>query len=91
MPEPVARHALREDVAFVRVRDADPAVVSLAWRKDQARPFVAAFVRTARAVAASRDRTNAAYATGTSGPPAAAGGGAAFAGPGPSAGVSGRT
>lgn len=53
VPAPVARHYPRPDVAYVDVRDADPAVVSLAWQPGTLRPIVEAFIETARQVARS--------------------------------------
>jgi DNA-binding transcriptional LysR family regulator len=51
MPATVARHYPRDDVAYVPVAGAEPAVVSLAWRQTNASPALAAFIDTARAVA----------------------------------------
>jgi DNA-binding transcriptional LysR family regulator len=51
VPEPVASHIPRADVAFVEITDADPAILSLAWRPNQLRPLVAAFIDTTRRVA----------------------------------------
>jgi DNA-binding transcriptional LysR family regulator len=56
VPSPVPRHYPRTDVAYVPVTDADPAVVSLAWRSVRARPSVEAFIQTARDVAAGGPR-----------------------------------
>jgi DNA-binding transcriptional LysR family regulator len=52
VPAIVARLHPRADVAYVPVSDAEPAVVSLATRAGPLRPAVAAFIRTAREVAA---------------------------------------
>jgi DNA-binding transcriptional LysR family regulator len=51
MPATVARHYPRDDVAYVPVVDAEPAVVSLAWRGTNASPALTAFLDTARKVA----------------------------------------
>jgi DNA-binding transcriptional LysR family regulator len=51
VPEPVARDLPRDDVRYVEVTDADPAVVSLAWTRETLRPEVAAFIETARHIA----------------------------------------
>ncbi len=56
VPAPVPRHYPREQIAYVRVTDADPAVVSLAWRSAGCRPPVQAFIQTARDVAAREPR-----------------------------------
>jgi DNA-binding transcriptional LysR family regulator len=48
VPQSVAQHYPRADVAYVEVTDADPAVVSLAWPRAGARPIVAAFIDAAR-------------------------------------------
>jgi DNA-binding transcriptional LysR family regulator len=47
VPAPVAARYPREDVVYVRVADADPAVVSLAWREGGLTPIAEAFLRTA--------------------------------------------
>ena len=49
VPQSVARHYPRADVAYVQVRDADPAAVSLAWPRGSTRPIVQAFIEMARA------------------------------------------
>ncbi|MBV9416819.1 MAG: LysR family substrate-binding domain-containing protein, partial [Solirubrobacterales bacterium] len=49
VPLSVARHFPRADLAYVQVRDADPAVVSLAWPRGSVRPIVQAFIEMARA------------------------------------------
>lgn len=51
MPETVARHYPRDDVSYVPVANAEPAVVSLAWRQTNASPALTAFIDTTRAVA----------------------------------------
>lgn len=48
VPASVARHYPREDVVYVKVSDADSAVVSLAWPRGSVRPIVEAFMATAR-------------------------------------------
>jgi DNA-binding transcriptional LysR family regulator len=53
VPSTVARHYPRNDVAYVPVVDAEPAVVSLAWRQNNASPALAAFIDTARSIAGS--------------------------------------
>ena len=57
LPEAVARQYPREDVAYVRVSDAEPAVVSLAWAPGSADPEVALLLETARRVAAGVEGT----------------------------------
>jgi DNA-binding transcriptional LysR family regulator len=52
VPESVAEHYPRADVTYVRVLDADPAVVSLAWTNESARTEVEAFIEVARRIAA---------------------------------------
>jgi DNA-binding transcriptional LysR family regulator len=54
MPATVARHYPRDDVAYVPVANAEPAVVSLAWRQTNVSPALTAFVDTAREVARSQ-------------------------------------
>ena len=51
VPTPVSRHYPRADVTYVRVTDADPAVVSLAWTRDNTRPEVEAFIGVANRIA----------------------------------------
>ncbi|MBV9916554.1 MAG: LysR family transcriptional regulator [Solirubrobacterales bacterium] len=51
VPAPVAQQYPRRDVAYVPVADAEPAVVSLAWRGDDARPALRAFLDVARELA----------------------------------------
>jgi DNA-binding transcriptional LysR family regulator len=58
VPAAIADQSSSGDVAFVPVRDADPAVVSLAWRGD-ARPVVRTLIETAARVAASVQRLSA--------------------------------
>ncbi len=55
VPSAVARHYPRSDVAYVPVEDAEPAVVSLAWRPGAVIPPLAALIQTVREVAASPD------------------------------------
>lgn len=52
VPSAVAAHYPRGDVAYVPVTDAEPAVISLAWRPGPLAPHVEAFIDTARQVAA---------------------------------------
>jgi DNA-binding transcriptional LysR family regulator len=54
VPSAVARHYPRGDVAYVPVEDADPAVVSLAWRDGGLIPPLAAFIESVRRVAKHR-------------------------------------
>jgi DNA-binding transcriptional LysR family regulator len=57
LPSAVARHHPRAGVAFVPIADADPAVVSLAWRPGPICPAVGAFIEACRDVASRiRDR-----------------------------------
>jgi DNA-binding transcriptional LysR family regulator len=51
VPAPVARHYPRADVTYVKVTDADPAVISLAWTRENLRPEVEAFIEVARRIA----------------------------------------
>ena len=51
MPVSVARTHPRDDVRYLRVTDAEKAVVSLAWTAGTMRPAVAAFIDAARTVA----------------------------------------
>ncbi len=51
VPASVADHYPRADVTYRPVTDADPAVVSLAWRPGAVRPSVEAFLDTARQLA----------------------------------------
>ena len=53
VPASVADHYPRADVNYVHVTDADPAVVSLAWRPGAVRPTVDAFIETARHLASA--------------------------------------
>ncbi len=77
VPSAVARHHQRADVAFVAVEDAEPAVVSLAWRPGSEDPELEAFValvqrrrrhcrRARRRVSAARRRTDAGERAGRS-------------------------
>jgi DNA-binding transcriptional LysR family regulator len=52
VPSAVARHYPRSDVASVPVDDAEPALVSLAWRAGALIPPLVAFIETVRDVAA---------------------------------------
>jgi DNA-binding transcriptional LysR family regulator len=54
VPLSVARHYPRADVAYVKVGDADPAVVSLAWAAAGIRPIVQSFIDTTRRLAPAR-------------------------------------
>jgi DNA-binding transcriptional LysR family regulator len=60
VPRTVAVNYPRQDVRYVPVTDADPAVVSVAWTREAVRPVVEAFIETAREVAG---RHSAAHAT----------------------------
>jgi DNA-binding transcriptional LysR family regulator len=51
VPSPVARDHSRADVSYVAVRDADPAVISLAWREERRTDALERFIETAREVA----------------------------------------
>jgi DNA-binding transcriptional LysR family regulator len=51
VPAPVGREYQRSGVAYVDVDDADPALVSLAWRRDDARSTLTAFIEVARETA----------------------------------------
>lgn len=55
VPASVARQYPRDDVRYVPVDDADPAVVSLAWAGDGLSPTAAAFADVVRTVAAGSD------------------------------------
>jgi DNA-binding transcriptional LysR family regulator len=65
VPEVVARNYLREDIRYVEVSDADPAVVSLVWRKDDQRAAVEEFVAAARVAVAARAQPSATEAAPT--------------------------
>ena len=52
LPERAALDHPRDDLAYVEVTDAEPAVVSLAWAMENQRPAVRAFLAIAREVAA---------------------------------------
>jgi DNA-binding transcriptional LysR family regulator len=54
LPSAVAQHHPRAGVTFVPIADADPAVVSLAWRQGPIWPAVSAFIEASRQVAASK-------------------------------------
>jgi DNA-binding transcriptional LysR family regulator len=51
VPSTVARHYPRDDVVYTPIVDADPAVVSLAWRPGGLSAAVSAFIDAARQVA----------------------------------------
>lgn len=51
VPASIAGHYPRADVKYVEVKDADPAVVSLAWPKAPLRPIVRTFIAIARRAA----------------------------------------
>jgi DNA-binding transcriptional LysR family regulator len=51
VPQAVAHHYPRANVTYVPVTDADPAVVSLAWRRGAICPAVKAFIEASRQVA----------------------------------------
>ena len=53
VPAAVAQNYPRGDVVYVEVRDAEPAVVSLAWPRGGLRPIVGAFIEVTRRVAAA--------------------------------------
>ena len=53
VPATVAQLSPRDDVRYVEVSDADPAVVSVAWIREMARPVVRTFIQVARQVAAA--------------------------------------
>jgi DNA-binding transcriptional LysR family regulator len=57
LPSAVAHHFPRAGVTYVPITDADPAVVSLAWRGGLVRPAVEKFIDTSREVAAGRAAT----------------------------------
>jgi DNA-binding transcriptional LysR family regulator len=59
VPAAVARLYPRADVKYLRIADADPAVVSLAWARGEPAPGVRAFIETARDVAGASKRTSA--------------------------------
>jgi DNA-binding transcriptional LysR family regulator len=52
VPTAVARHYPRSDIAYMPIEDAEPAVVSLAWRPGSMTPPLAGFIETVREVAA---------------------------------------
>ena len=49
VPLSVAWHYPRADIGYIRVKDADPAVVSLAWPPGGVRPIVEAFIQMTKA------------------------------------------
>ncbi len=51
VPAPAANLYQRPDVSYVTVRDAEPAVVSLAWARDRLTPTASEFLAIARSVA----------------------------------------
>ena len=52
VPAAVARHYPRHDIAYIPIEDAEPAVVSLAWRPGSVIAPLTAFIKTVREVAA---------------------------------------
>jgi len=52
VPCAVAHHYARDDIAYVPMEDAEPAVVSLAWREGAVAPALAAFIESVRELAA---------------------------------------
>jgi len=54
VPSAVTQHHARVGVTFVPITDADPAVVSLAWRPGPTCPVVEAFIDASRQVAADK-------------------------------------
>jgi DNA-binding transcriptional LysR family regulator len=54
MPSTVARHYPRDGIGYVPVTDADPAVISLAWRPELRRAAIDSFIRIAHEVAAAK-------------------------------------
>jgi DNA-binding transcriptional LysR family regulator len=52
VPSAVAHHYARDDIAYVPMEDAEPAVVSLAWREGAVAPALAAFIESVRELAA---------------------------------------
>ncbi len=54
LPAAVVDHYPRAGVTYVPVTNADPAVVSLAWRRGPIGPAVEAFIETSRQVAANK-------------------------------------
>jgi DNA-binding transcriptional LysR family regulator len=51
VPSAVKRHYPRSDIAYVPVKDAEPAVISLAWRPGATVPPLASFIETVREIA----------------------------------------
>jgi DNA-binding transcriptional LysR family regulator len=62
VPATVVKHYPRDDVVYVSVEDAEPAVVSLAWRRGSLNPPVTAFLDEVRAVASGQRRSGRAAA-----------------------------
>lgn len=54
MPSTVARHYPRDRIGYVPVTDADPAVISLAWRPELRTAAIDSFIRIAHEVAAAK-------------------------------------
>jgi DNA-binding transcriptional LysR family regulator len=54
VPQTVAHHNPRAGVTYVPVTDADPAVVSLAWRPGPIYPAATAFIEASRQIAATK-------------------------------------
>lgn len=50
VPATVAQHYPRDDIVYVPVEDADPALVSIAWRAGTAPPLVVAFIEMVRRI-----------------------------------------
>ncbi len=59
LPAAVVHHYPRAGVTYVPVTNADPAVVSLAWRHGAICPALQAFIETSRQVAANKQGTDA--------------------------------
>ena len=57
VPAAVALNYPRTDVVYVPVQDADPAVVSIAWRSGNASPALLEFIETVRKVKLANRRT----------------------------------
>jgi DNA-binding transcriptional LysR family regulator len=72
VPATVARDYPRDDVVYIPVEDAEPAAVSLAWRRGTLSAPAVAFVDTVREVASRRSRGSDADVASTSRSPAAA-------------------
>ena len=56
VPSTVARHHPRSDIAYVPVSDAEPALVSLAWRPGILAAPLETFIQTVHEVAARHDK-----------------------------------